>query len=321
MKLVFKFFMFLSLLYTVNCTLLTVGSVAEVGGMDIDVLSAKVGARPLGMGGAFCAIADNSDSPFYNPGGLSFVKQTEIESMQTRMSTDADHFYISYVMPFLKGAVGLSWIQVSLGDITQTTTTDAFNEVITTNVFSYFSNAYLLSYGLEVNPNVGLGVTAKYLTSDMTLVGGGTATGYSVTPGLMVKLGKEGEQFGAVGCTVDNILNEQKWGTGTTEKAIPTATLGLAVYALKFLPFGSTVAFDLMQKLSSDYAAVLSLGYEWKNPFLAMRFGWADSSLSAGAGFSAKTGKDFTTELNYAYVQQVNLSRDNVHRISLSGKW
>ena len=56
---------------------------AEIGqaGQDIAILKAGVGARPLGMGGAFTAMADDADSPSWNPGGLGFVDKAEITTM------------------------------------------------------------------------------------------------------------------------------------------------------------------------------------------------------------------------------------------------
>jgi len=143
------------------------------------------------MGGAFTAISDNSDAPYWNPAGLSQIKQHEITTMQTKLSTDADHYYISYVQPFLGGAFGVSWVQVALGDIYETgSATDEYNEVIPLGVFSYFSNAYMLAYGRDITESLSFGITAKYLHADMLgLVSaeGGYAYGYSITPGILYK--------------------------------------------------------------------------------------------------------------------------------------
>jgi len=293
--------------------LVNIGYTLGQAGLDIAVLKAGVGARPLGMGGAFTAIADNADAPFWNPAGLARIKQQEIDTMQTRLSTDADHYYISYVRPLGKGTIGFSWIQVGAGTLTRTTTTDAFNEVITTGIFSYFSNAYLLSYGLPLNPNISFGMTAKYLTSDMYQISGGQAYGYSVTPGIMLNLNNS--KF-TIGAKIDELLNEQSWGTGTVEKVPPKARLGVALKEPRGLPLGSTVALDLAQLLKSNYATEVSAGYEWSRDGLAIRTGYTESALTAGAGFQSGVA-----QIDYAYVQQMSLSRENVHRISLSGKW
>lgn len=285
------------------------------GGMDIAVLNAGVGARPMGMGGAFTSIADNSDAPYWNPAGLAGISSQEITTMQTKLSSDTDHYYISYATKLGKGTLGISWIQVSLGNITQTTSLDAFNEVITTNVFSYFSNAYLLAYGLPITPNISFGMTAKYLTSDMFGIAGGQAYGYSVTPGVLLRIAHPAYRI-SLGAKIDELFNEQKWGTGTIEKVPPIARVGISASEIKYLPTGSTIAMDISQTLKSAYSPEFAFGYEYKTGDLSLRAGLLDSNLTAGAGF-----KSGIAELDYAYVQQSDVSRNNVHRISLSGKW
>jgi hypothetical protein len=287
-------------------------------GLDIAVLKAGVGARPLGMGGAFTAIADNADAPYWNPAGLANIKQQEVNTMQTRLSTDTDHYYISYVRPLGRGTLGVSWIQISAGTLTQTSATpDAWNEVQNLGVFSYFSNAYLLSYGLPLNPNISIGMTAKYLTSDMYQITGGQAYGYSVTPGILLKLGARDPRPLTIGFKVDELVNEQSWGTGTSEKAPAKARLGIALrIPPRLAGAGSVLALDLAQILKSDYSTEISAGYEWSRDGLSIRAGYTEATLTAGAGF-----KSGVAQIDYAYVQQTSLSRENVHRISLSGKW
>jgi len=278
-------------------------------GQDIAVLKAGVGARPLGMGGAFTAIADNADAPYWNPAGLGFVEQNEITTMQTKLSTDADHYYISYVKPALGGALGVSWIQIGLGSITQTSAeVDSDNEVVDLSVFSYFSNAYIFSYGKDLNERVSLGLAAKYLTSDMFQVSGGQASGYSITPGMLCKLG----QGWSLGVKIDELLNSQQWGTGAVEQVPPKLRLGLA-YA-KSNP--GLFALDIVQTLKTGYAAAASMGYEWTREGLSLRFGYSADGLTTGAGFQSGH-----TKVDYAYVTQKALSKDNVHRVSLTGTW
>ena len=180
------------ILLTAYCLLPTSVLAQGQAGTDIAVLKAGVGARPLGMGSAFTAIANNADAPYWNPAGLGFVSSNEITTAQTKLSTDADHYYLSYVRPALGGTLGVSWIQVGLGNIEITPSEEAVkrnnNEAQVLGIFSYFSNAYLLSYGKKLNDHISVGLTAKYLTSDMTSISGGQAWGWSVTPGILVKM-------------------------------------------------------------------------------------------------------------------------------------
>jgi hypothetical protein len=285
-------------------------------GLDIAVLKAGVGARPLGMGSAFTAIADNVDAPYWNPAGLSQIKNYEISAMQTKLSTDADHYYISYVMPFLSGGLGLSWIQIGMGSITQTTsTTDAFNEVENLGIFSYYSNAYILAYGQNIMDNLSFGINAKYLTSDMpglVSIEGGSAYGYSVTPGLLYKPTK----YLSIGFKIDEMVNYQKWGTDTEETVPSKYRLGLAYNTLILNSYPLILSADLSQINKAGYVAEANGGAELTIGQIAFRLGTSDNSLTAGAGFGAEH-----IRIDYAYVTQTALSKDNVHRVSLTGIW
>ncbi|MEM4188727.1 MAG: PorV/PorQ family protein, partial [Candidatus Hadarchaeum sp.] len=285
-------------------------------GQDIAVLKAGVGARALGMGGAFTAVADNVDAPYWNPAGLGWVASNEITTAQTKLSTDADHYYLSYVRPAFGGTLGVSWIQVGLGDIQQTPTDEVVrrnnNEVPVLGIFSYFSNAYMLSYGKKVNDYVSIGLTGKYLTSDMFGISGGQAWGYSVTPGILLKPRIPNIKNMMIGLKLDELINAQQWGTGTVENVPPKFRLGLAYKA----PNPGLFSVDVSQILRSGYTPELSAGYEWSSGGLSLRLGYTDGGLTAGAGFA--TGH---ARVDYAYVTQRALSKDNVHRLSLSGVW
>jgi hypothetical protein len=284
-------------------------------GLDIAVLKAGVGARPLGMGSAFTAIADNVDAPYWNPAGLSQIKSYEISAMQTKLSTDADHYYVSFVTPFLSGGLGLSWIQIGMGSITQTTaTTDAFNEVESLGIFSYYSNAYLLAYGQNITDNLSFGINAKYLTSDMpglVSIEGASAYGYSVTPGLLYKPTK----YLSIGFKIDEMVNYQKWGTETEETAPSKYRLGIA-YWTSIYNYPLILSTDIAQINKAGYIAEANGGAELIIGQLAFRLGTSDNSLTAGAGFGAEH-----IRIDYAYVTQTSLSKDNVHRVSLTGMW
>jgi hypothetical protein len=292
-------------------------AVVGQAGTDIAILNAGVGARPLGMGGAFTAVADNADAPYWNPAGLGFLTSSEITTMQTRLATDADHYYLSYIQPALGGTIGISWIQVGMGTITQTSgEVDQHNEVINLNVFSYFSSAYLFAYGKEINQHLSLGITGKYLTSDMTQINGGQASGYSITPGILMKITERTTTRVVptlmIGIKVDELVNSQQWGTGTVENVPPKLRLGLAYLEPKV---NSLFSLDISQTIRSNYSPEIAAGYEWKSDGLSLRAGYTDG-LTFGAGFTAGI-----VTLDYAYVQQKALSTSNVQRISLSGKW
>ncbi len=48
------------------------------GKIGATFLKLGVGAKPVAMGGAFCAVADESSAIYWNPAGLAFLKDREL---------------------------------------------------------------------------------------------------------------------------------------------------------------------------------------------------------------------------------------------------
>jgi hypothetical protein len=73
---------------------------------------AGIGARPLGMGGAFCTIADDSNAVYYNPAGLIQVFQPEVSGMGAAIFNGKLLLgNLSYIQPSRTNWSGLSTIQ------------------------------------------------------------------------------------------------------------------------------------------------------------------------------------------------------------------
>lgn len=305
-----KWFKVASILVTVHWLLVTPALAGQQAGQEWVVLRSGVGARALGMGGAFTAVADNADSVYWNPAGLSQLQKGEATTMQTRLSTDADHYYISVAFPNNGwGNFGVSWVQMGLGDITRTASSvEAHNEVVKLGSFSYTTSAYLLAYGREFFNNLSLGVTGKYLTASMLDIAGGQASGYGLDLGALFKPNASL----SLGLKVEDVVSELSWTTGTKEKPPMRVKGGVA---LRF--DGLILASEVRQIIRRGYSPTLSAGFDW-NFFdgVSLRAGYNEEGFTAGAGFRVDS-----VSVDYAYVTLSSLSRDNTHRISLSGRW
>lgn len=73
--------------------------------------NSEIGARPTGMGGAFVAVADDSNASAYNPAGLGFVKN--IDASFTRLilySGIVNYNYAGVAVPLKTfGSIGMSF--------------------------------------------------------------------------------------------------------------------------------------------------------------------------------------------------------------------
>lgn len=83
----------------------------NTGGSTADFLRIGAGARALGMGEAYGAVAEGPDAAYWNPAGLAWIKRPEVSYSHVEMLDFFHHDHLSYVHPvgFLKGTVGASF--------------------------------------------------------------------------------------------------------------------------------------------------------------------------------------------------------------------
>lgn len=172
-------------------------------------LNAGVGARALGMGGAFVSVSDDPTAMYWNPAGLGKINRISVTAMgQSMASTDWEtlkdiapgYQFIGITFPLNtftfpglnneSNTFGVGMISTSLDDIPYTSV-DA-NGVITRDTFEDSEKAYYISYGFPVmrrEDNLFVGATLKYITQEFTKVPGASASGYDLDAGLIYGLG------------------------------------------------------------------------------------------------------------------------------------
>ena len=132
-------------------------SANRIGGDAYPFLKIGVGARALGMGGAFVAVADDGTAAYWNPAGLGSLGKREVSFMHTSVSgnkfTDAGDFesghnLLSFVYPnpvgWKIGTVGLTWINLGVDKIPETSA-DEYGEIERKGFFTDSESAYMLS--------------------------------------------------------------------------------------------------------------------------------------------------------------------------------
>jgi len=94
------------LILTIVCAGLTPAAFDDIG----------IGARPLGMGGAFVAVADDANASMFNPAGLGYMTAPEAGFTHVRMfSGVVDYNYAGIIIP-LGGAGSLGASFGALGE-------------------------------------------------------------------------------------------------------------------------------------------------------------------------------------------------------------
>ena len=106
----------------------------SAGTSGATVLNIPVGARAIGMGEAFTAMADNASSLYWNPAGIAILNQSEASFMYNPFMRDMAYHNASVVTPLENGGLGASLSYLSYGKIQGFD--DAGNETGNVNAFS-----------------------------------------------------------------------------------------------------------------------------------------------------------------------------------------
>ncbi|MFA4844925.1 MAG: hypothetical protein WC632_08290 [Candidatus Margulisiibacteriota bacterium] len=126
-------------------------SYAAVTGSADDATVIGGGARPLGMGRAFTAVADDVDAVFINPAGIAGLKGPAAMAMFTNLIGEIYYSEYCGAVPFRWGTVGLGYITTGVNQIP---TKNEQGEIVMTD---YYDSLFLLSYSSPLSRYFGYG--------------------------------------------------------------------------------------------------------------------------------------------------------------------
>ena len=278
---------------------------SSAGADAFDFLNLDANARPVGMGGAYTALASDSNALLYNPAGLARVRTSEATFMHNQYALGVGQQYIGVA---LKRGLGFQFNYASLGNVPRTTISRPEGSGSRLNVSDTSLGA---GYGRELTPDLDLGAGVKYFTETL---GDLSVSGYALDLGGMYRMREiKGLTFGA---SLLNLGPAVKFAS-RAEKLPTTLRLGTG-YALKLPHNDVTLAFDITKNLLDKIR--LSLGAETViNEQFAVRTGFTTRN-DAGLGVSFGLGwKGQKLGADYAFVPLGDLG--NAHRISFTLRW
>jgi hypothetical protein len=87
-----------------------------------DFLNIPVGAKPLSMGGAFTAVANDESAFYWNPAGVSLLSGKTFGFMYSSEfgapgSSLASFYHAGFTMPLKSTSLAINWVRLSVGDI------------------------------------------------------------------------------------------------------------------------------------------------------------------------------------------------------------
>jgi hypothetical protein len=241
------------------------------------------GARTLGMGGAFVAVANDPLGALWNPAGLQFMDQNQIMFENVRLFEDTSINSLGFAVPgnWLP-TVGVSMVALRSGQFQRT---NELNDDLGT--FSEGETAYLVTLAKGLTPRYAIGANVKVIqqkVEDFSDGGVGFDLGAIayVTPSLRL------------GASAANLGGPKIKLRDTPEKYETTWRGGAA---LQLFDGRGLMSVDLSH--AAEEGAQLHAGAEyWIVPGMALRFGLLDQRLAGG--FSYRFAPQYQLDYGFA---------------------
>ncbi|MGH7457250.1 MAG: PorV/PorQ family protein, partial [bacterium] len=148
------------------------------------------GARPGGMGESFVSIADDATATYWNPAGMAFQNRRQVSLMHSNWLPQlAPDFYFDHaaiVQPMEGiGSLGLSLTFLNRGE--QVITGEESSKPLGT--FSSYDLAAAGSYANKLSENSAIGITLKFIYSNLAPQGAGAEKGNGRATAFAADLG------------------------------------------------------------------------------------------------------------------------------------
>ena len=307
----------ISLLILLYCSLPVFAQDGD-GGTEDNMSILGFGARPLGMGKAFTALADDPTAVYWNPAALEDITQQSATFYHSSLWGGASYDFLGYARPTIGlGTFGIGIARIGVDDIQQT---DASEQVLN-NTFSNSEYQIFASYARRIPWDINLtpGITLRMFHrswSGLITDGDLSDTGFGIDLGFMYRpewLGTPWLQDWAFGMKIQNFLAPSIKEGNISEDFPTTIKLGM----MKIVRFAGGEFVNVLMDLdfSEKRSARVHFGTEYRvRDYGELRLGYTTGGFTFGAGVEYMNFRFDYSFGSSAYSDVM----PGVHRISLS---
>ncbi len=313
--------------------------VTKVGTTAAKFLSIPVGARALGMGGAFVGVANDASAMYWNPGGLAGLTKSEAIFSHATWLADMRFNFAAVALPMREmGTVGIHFTSLTMDEMERTT--EDFPEG-TGQMFSAGSVAMGVSYARRLTDWFLIGANVKYVSE---YIWNSSATGFAIDLGTLFVTPFPGVKFGAgisnfgqkLRIAGDDLLVQKDISPNEGNNPNINANLTTDMFELPLI-LRIGLSYDVIA--SEDQALVIAIDASHPNDnsenvnigaeyslfgnMLAFRGGYkaigardSEEKATFGGGLMYEMTQGISGRIDYAYEQFGRLQ--NVHKFAVS---
>jgi len=269
-------------------------------------LGLAFGGRPLALGGAYTAVADDAQATLWNPAGLAQMSGFSFAGSQNHLSFTDNAYAVSLtgaLGPWGTASVAIQHLVVQNIAMTRPVLDGNGNPVLdpSTNQplveiagFGQESDAtFLVGYGVAVTHWLMIGGAGKWLVGK---AGRTSGSGFGADAGMLVRLARHWR----VGVAADDLgRTTVRWRDGVRTVLPSAGRLGVA-----WEPYPKWLVSVEGASPLAKLRVVTGAGVEWRYAeFLAFRAGLNDGRVTGGAGFRMRLGAGPSfASADYAFV-------------------
>ncbi|MED5415713.1 MAG: PorV/PorQ family protein [Candidatus Latescibacterota bacterium] len=253
------------------------------------------GARAIGMGESYVAIADDATASYFNPAALAGQTERKLNFTHAKwlpgLADDLSYEFLAYSQPVEGwGNIGINGALLNLGEQTRT---GERGEVLGT--FSSYDLALSAAYGADIGDNLSAGIGLKFIRSNLADQGAGIERGKGVGNSFAADLGLLWKITPTlnIGAALRNLGPKIAYIDASQADPLPQhIVLGMAYEVLETEFHNMLLSVDLYKPLIDDHSFAKNLLTAWTDEAMGDEFKEMDLHVGGEYRYGLSAVKD-----------------------------